>query len=171
MRSLTASAARLFSGLRFRLLVLVLLACAPLITLILHTADQDRRRAIANWNQKLHELQQTASRDEEELIGGTRQLLLAISESSYVRSFNRTRCEKGLTELFASYPRFANLGVLTTNGMVLASARPMAEGILPDHEFMQTALGSSTFTVGAFPSSNRRASILFGHPVLDRNSK
>src|SRR5258708_14362726 len=112
MKFLTAAVARVFAGLRFRLLVLVLLACAPLVTLIVHTAGEDRRRAITNWRQKTHELQQLAGRDEEEILGGTRQLLLAISESSYVRSFNRARCKKGLEDLFASYPRFANLGVL-----------------------------------------------------------
>ena len=125
MRKLTALITQVFSGLRFRLLLLVLLACTPLVALILHASWEDRRRAVASWRQKSQELQQIAWRDEEELIGSTRQLLLAVSESSYVRSFDPRRCKKGMDDLFASYPRFANLGLLTTNGAILASARPV----------------------------------------------
>src|SRR5579872_6252045 len=123
MKRLATSIAQSFAGLRFRLLALVFLACTPLVVLMLDTAGEDRRRAVTVWREKSHELQQIAHRDEEQLIGSTRQLLLAVSESSYVRSFDQRRCKKGLDDLFSSYPRFANLGVLTTNGQVLASAR------------------------------------------------
>src|SRR5260370_41794957 len=102
---------------------------------------------------------------------GTRQLLLAISESSYVRSFDRARCQKGLEELFASYPRFANLGVLTTSGRVLASARPVPAGTLADRAFVQRALHTGTFTIGSLPAASGRATINFGHPLLDRSGK
>ncbi len=39
----------MFFGLRFRLLLLVLLACAPLVGLTLHTASKERRREVAAW--------------------------------------------------------------------------------------------------------------------------
>src|ERR1051326_7555170 len=128
MRNLLASIVQVFLGLRFRVLLLVLLACAPLVALMLHSAWDDKRRAVASWRERSRDLQEVARRDEEDLIGSTRQLLLAVSESSYVRSFDPARCRKGLDDLFSSYPRFANLGVLTTNGHVLASAKPLAAG-------------------------------------------
>src|SRR5437868_3615463 len=124
MRSLFASIARVFSGLRFRILALVCLACAPLVVLMLHNAGEDRRRAVAGWRQKSIDLQEIARKEEEQMIGSTRQLLLAVSESSYVHSLDIKRCKKGLQDLCSSYPRFFNLGVMTTNGEVLASARP-----------------------------------------------
>jgi hypothetical protein len=40
---------RIFLGLRFRLLLLVLLACAPLVALAWHSAWEDRRRQLADW--------------------------------------------------------------------------------------------------------------------------
>jgi signal transduction histidine kinase len=171
MRNLAASIVQAFSGLRFRLLLLVLLACAPLMALVLHTSWEDRRRSEAGWRQQSQDLQQVARRDEEDLIGGTHQLLLAVSESAYVRSFNPRRCEKGLDDLFASYPRFANLGVLTTNGEVLASARPVAVATIAERAFVKNALSARSFTVGTFPASNNRPTINFGHPVLDHAGK
>ena len=42
---------QLYSDLRLRLLLLVLLACAPLVGLILHTASEEHRRQVKEWNQ------------------------------------------------------------------------------------------------------------------------
>ena len=47
---------RLVSGLRLRLLLLVLLACAPLVGLTLHTASEERRRLVKEWNQRSQEM-------------------------------------------------------------------------------------------------------------------
>jgi signal transduction histidine kinase len=171
MRKLTASIAQVFSGLRFRLMLLVLLACGPLVALTLHTAWEDRRRAVADWRRQAQDLQQIARQDEEDLVGGTHQLLLAVSESSYVRSFSPRRCKKGLDELFGSYPRFANLGVLASNGEVVASARPVSHGNIADAGFVKKALHDGTFAIGPFPTSNRKPSISFAHPILDSCGK
>ena len=70
---------------------------------------------------------QLAAREEEQVIGQARKLLFAPAESATVRSANRRDCEKLMDESFRSYPHYANLGVVGTNGMILASARPMVE--------------------------------------------
>ena len=85
-----------FFGLRFRLLLLVVLACAPLVGLTLHTAWDDRRRAVSDWMQRSQEMVQLATREEEKVIGQTRQLLFAVAESSQMRSGNRKECKKYL---------------------------------------------------------------------------
>jgi hypothetical protein len=92
MRSLIGFISRVFSGLRFRLLVLVVVTCAPLVALVLHTAGEDRRRAIVSWGEKAQKLQQSARQDEQQVIDSTRQLLLAVSESTSVHSLNSRRC-------------------------------------------------------------------------------
>ena len=85
---------RLVSGLRLRLLLLVLLACAPLVGLTLHTASEERRRLVKEWNQRSQEMMELATREEGRVIGQTRQLLLVLAESSPVRSGNRRDCRK-----------------------------------------------------------------------------
>lgn len=92
VRQLIDAVSRVFFGLRFRLLLLVLLACAPLVGLTVHTASQERRRDLAAWRERLVQLAQVARREEEDLIGHTRQLLLAVSESSGVRSGSPDAC-------------------------------------------------------------------------------
>jgi len=160
----------LLSGLRWRLLLLVLLACAPLVGLTLHTASEDRRRLVKDWNQRSQEMMELATREEGQVIGQTRQLLLALAESAPVRSGNRRDCKKLLDQLFGSYPRYANLGVVKTNGIVLASARPMVEPAnQTNRQFFRRALATRAFAIGDFPDGQEvgKPIVNFGYPVFD----
>ena len=161
---------QLYSGLRLRLLLLVLLACAPLVGLTLHTASEERRRLVKEWNQRSQEMMELATREEGRVIGQTRQLLLALAESSQVRSGNRRGCKKLLDELFGSYSRYANLGVVGTNGMVLASARPMTEPANQTNcPFFRRTLATRAFAIGDFPDGTAagQPTVNFGYPVFD----
>jgi PAS domain S-box-containing protein len=165
---------RVVSGLRLRLLLLVLLACAPLVGLTLHTASEERRRLVQEWNQRSQEMMELAAREEGRVIGQTRQLLLALAESSPVRSGNRRDCKKLLDELFGSYPRYANLGVVHTNGIILASARPMEEPANQTiHPFFRRALATRAFAMGDFPNGQTAGNptINFGCPVFDSDGE
>jgi PAS domain S-box-containing protein len=161
---------RLVSGLRLRLLLLVLLACAPLVGLTLHTASEERRRLVKEWNQRSQEMMELATREEGRVIGQTRQLLLALAESSQVRSGNRRDCRKLLDELLGSYPRYANLGVVRADGMVLASAYPMREPTNQSNRpFFRRTLATRAFAIGDFADGQAvdKFTVDFGYPVLD----
>ena len=165
---------RLVSGLRLRLLLLVLLACAPLVGLTLHTASEERRRLVQEWNQSSQEMMELATREEGRVIGQTRQLLLALAESSAVRSGNRRDSKKLLDELFGNSPRYANLGVIRTNGMVLASARPMVEPAnQTNRPFFRRALATHAFAIGDFPDEQAagKPTVNFGCPVFDSDGE
>src|SRR5271155_4474611 len=88
-------------GLRLRLVLLILLACAPLVGLIIHAASADRRRERDAWEQRAQKVALLATREEEKIIRQTRQLLLAVSESSGVRSGNWRTSQRLLGELFS----------------------------------------------------------------------
>ena len=172
MRTLVVFIAQVFSGLRFRLLLLVLLTCAPLVALMLHIAGEDRRHAMAGWKQRGQRLQQIARKEEQQAIGSTRQLLLAFSESAPVRSLNSRRCKKAVDELFTAYPRYANLGVLTTNGEVLASALPIVgPENRSDWDFFRSVMDTRDFATGKRKSGERATVIPFGLPVFDGQGK
>jgi signal transduction histidine kinase len=165
---------RLAPGLRLRLLALVLLSCAPLVTLTWHAAWHDRRRARDEWQQRAQKLVQLASAEEVKVIGTTRQLLLALGESAAVRSGNQAACQQLLSHLYATYPRYANLGVVSTNGEVLASAMPLGK---PSNQsalkYFRRALDTRAFAVGDFPAraAPGEPMVNFGSPVLDRSGR
>ena len=148
MRSLIT---QLFSGLRPRLLFLVALASIPPVALTLHTAWQDRQREAEVWKRHSAEVIQLATREEDELIGGIRQLLRAVAESFQVQSGQWAKCDKLLAKLLADDPRYANLGVIKTNGDVLSSALTLAGPInLADRPFFQRALFTRSLSIGDY---------------------
>jgi len=160
---------RLVSGLRLRLLLLVLLACAPLVGLTLHNASEERRELVKEWKQCSKEMMQLAAREEERVIGQTRQLLLAMAESAPVRADNRRDSKKLLDDLFGSYPRYVNLGVIKTNGTVLVSARPMLDSAnLTNRAFFLRAISKRSFAIGEFPDAypHGKPTVTFGYPVF-----
>jgi signal transduction histidine kinase len=170
MRNLAKLLGQMFLGLRFRLLLLVVVTCTPLIALTLHKAGEDRRRAMSFWRQRATRMMQSASHEEEKLMGETRQLLIAMAQSGPVRSGNRRNSKKLVDELYASYQRYANLGVITTNGEILASAVPVtSKSAERDREFFQRVLDTTGFVVGDFPSQpfSARPSVSFGYPVFN----
>ena len=169
VRQFLDAISRVFFGLRFRLLLLVLLACAPLVGLTLHSASKERRREMAAWRERSGQLAQIAHREEGELLGQTRQLLLAMSESSAVQSASPGACKKLLEEIFASHPNYANLDVTDTNGEVLASALPLAEPGNPvDRTLVRRVLKTRAFaSVGYLAGlAKGKPTIAFGCPVI-----
>jgi signal transduction histidine kinase len=170
MRSLLRLLRQVFSGLRFRLLILVLLTCAPLVAFMFHTAGEDRRRAMTNWQQRSQRMRQLAEKDETEIIKIVHQLLRAIAESSQARSPNAQSCKKYFEVLYNNDERYSNLGILTTNGEVLASAMPYP-ALNPDEArvLCQHALQTRKFTPGPFHAERAagKPSVTFGYPVMD----
>jgi PAS domain S-box-containing protein len=161
---------RLVSGLRLRLLVLVLLASAPLVGMTLHTASEERQRLVQEWNERSQEMTEMAAREEGRVIGQTRQFLLALAESAPVHSGSRRGCQKLLDELFGSYPRYVNLGVVGSNGMVLASVYPMmGPASQTNRQFFRRALATRAFAFGDFPDAHSagKPTINFGYPAFD----
>jgi len=182
------------AGLRFRLFLLVVLVCAPMAAVILYSAWDGRQSQVAGWKQRSQELTRLAAREEARLIGQTRQLLLAMAQSSQVRSGNRRECKKLLDDLIASYPRFANLGVINTNEELLASALlpaaipsrldpqrgaeqlvakptvPIVEANSPlDPQLFERVLQARELTMGYLPAriTNGQPVVDFGCPVFD----
>jgi signal transduction histidine kinase len=170
VRNLFSFAGQVFSGLRFRLLVLVVLVCAPLVVLILHAGGEDRRLAMSAWQQRAQRTLRSVQCKEREVIADTKQVLLALSVASGVGSLNPRQCKDSLDEVFAVHRRYANLGVMLTNGQVLASALPIADA---DHEanrpFIETVLEQRAFSIFKFDGRHEHIheAIRFGAPILD----
>jgi PAS domain S-box-containing protein len=119
-------------------------------------------------------MMELATREEARVIGQTRQLLLALAESSPVRAGNRRSCKKLLDDLFGSYPRYVNLGVVGSNGMVLASVYPMVgPANQTNRQFFRRALATRAFAIGDFSDAHTagKPTVNFGYPVFDSDGQ
>jgi PAS domain S-box-containing protein len=165
---------QLFSGLRFRLVLLVALASLPPVVLTLHIARQDRQRQTEALRQRSQDMVKLAARKEDEMIAGTRQLLRAVAESSQVQSAHWGNCTKLLRTLFADYPRYANLGVIKPNGDLAANALSMTNTVnLADRSYFQRALSSRAFSIGDHQVGriSGKPSFDLGYPVVDSSGR
>jgi signal transduction histidine kinase len=174
MHNLFSLLRRLFFHLRVRLLLLVILTCAPLVVLTLNTSWEERRRQTVNWERQGARLVQVAEIEEERLIANTRQLLSAIAESGPVRAGDAKSSANLLAQLFGSDRRYANLGVLKTNGEVLATAVELsAQADMAHSEVFRKVIEFRTFSVAAsnVRASSAAGSVNFGAPVFDTNGQ
>ena len=139
---------QLFSGLRFRLVLVVVMASLPPVLLTLHIARQDRQDRRAALRQRSKDIVALSARKEEEMLLGTRQLLSAVAASAQVQSGHWGEGDELLRTLFAEYPRYANLGVIQPNGDLSASALPLTNTLnLADRPYFQRAMSSRAFAI------------------------
>jgi len=97
-----------FRSLRTRLLLLVLLAVVPALGLILYNAWEDRRLEVADVQEDALRLARLISADQERLIEGTRQFLVALAQLPQVRGGDPKACNMLFADLLKQYPLYAS---------------------------------------------------------------
>ena len=159
-----------FSSLRFRLVFLVLLAIVPALGLILYTAAEQRRSAAGDVLNNALRLARLAAGDQEQLVEGTRQLLIALAQLPQIHQRDSRECSALFANLLKQYPLYANLGAIELDGALFCSARPYSSPInLADRTYFRRAVESRGFAVGRYQigRATGKATINFGYPVLD----
>src|SRR5687767_1493464 len=102
----------LFSSLRVRLLVLVLLGGLPALGVILYTAAEQRRKAAEEIQLDALRVAKLASAGQERMIEGARQVLMIMSHLPEVRSEDPEPANRLLRNLLQQYPVYLNFGVI-----------------------------------------------------------
>jgi HAMP domain-containing protein len=157
------------SGLRTRLLLLVLLVLLPILGLMLYTALSERREAANKAQRTALRLARVVAVNQEQLSDEARQLLITLAQAPQVRSDDVT-CNVYLSDLLRRWPRYANLGVVAPGGTVVCSAVP-GQTSVDEREsgFFEHVLSNRDFARGEYriDGAGGRAIVEFGYPVLD----
>ena len=149
-------------SLRFRLMLLVFVAVIPAWIAIAFTAAEQRRIAVAKIQQNVLQLVESSAREEEQVLQGTRQILIALA--NFVRETNGkpSECSEFCTDLLKQFKRYANLGAIKPNGEVFCSAVPLKEQAnAADRTWFQRAVASGDFAFGDYQVGR-----ITGKPVL-----
>jgi len=157
-----------FTSLRVRLQLLMLLSLAPASGLVLYTVSEQRRLAATDVQAQMLRLARLAASQQQQLIEGTRQLLIAFAELPSIRG-RGAACSATLATLLPQFPLYANFGVIQPDGAVTCSAVPLASPLnLRDRSYFQRALTERRFAVGEYQIGRitHIASINFGYPIL-----
>lgn len=158
------------SGLRVRLLLLVLLAVIPAFALILYSGREERRHRATEVEEEALRLARLVSVEHKHLVDGSRELLLALSRFPPVRQADAAGCTALFADLLKRYPRYANLGASDAEGKVFCSALPLRGPVsIADRAFFRRALEARDFAVGEYQIGRitGKASLNFGSPVLE----
>jgi signal transduction histidine kinase len=160
---------RFFSSLRVRLWLLVFLALVPALGLMLYTASEQRRRAAFEVQDNALRLARLASSNQERLVEGAHQLLVALTQVPDVRGGNPALCNAFLARLQQQFPLYTNFGLADLEGDLVCSALPSDDPVnVADRAYFRGAITTSDFAVGEYQVGRvtRKATINFGYPLL-----
>lgn len=158
------------TSLRFRLLLLVLIAIIPVLGMTLYTAAEGRQRETSRLQITALRMAQIISDEEQELIKGTRQFLVALAHLPAIRGGDPGACATLLTDLMAHYSRYANLGVAGADGSLFCSAVPATAPVnVSGSLYFQRAVATHDFVVGDYQLDpvTHKPTIGLAYPVLD----
>lgn len=161
---------RWFESLRTRLIVLVFLAVIPAWTVVLHLAHEQREKAAANARRDIMQIATQVSHQHELILEATRNLLMTVAQSPALTAGDTAAAEQLFRTLMENFPRYGNIGLIATNGQVVASAVPTTEPLsLWDRGYFQAALHSKQFAIGDYMLGRiiQRPVLALAYPVLD----
>ncbi|MHC1744179.1 MAG: ATP-binding protein [Syntrophobacteraceae bacterium] len=161
---------RVFSSLRFRLILIVTLAILPAMALVLYSGSEQRASAAAYARQNTRRLVELGSLQQARQIEEAHRLLITLSGRFSARLQDAEQCSAHMTELVKLHPHYLNLGFIGPDGSVLCSAYPSGTGMdLSDRDYFQRALKGSGLAIGSYKAErlSGKTSLNFGYPVKD----
>jgi len=163
-----------FANLRVRLILLILLAVLPALALIIYTAIEQREQGMEAAREGALRVVRMAANNQEQLLEGTRQLLVTLSQLEEIQRQDRVACQSLFTDLVKSHPIYRNIGAIRLDGEVFASAMGLAGPTnVANRSYFQSATSRLDFVVGEYDVERfaRLASVHASWPVRDKTGK
>jgi len=159
----------MWSSLRFRLMLLVLLAVVPALWFLLSTTTWYRQLMMTGIQSELLRWTRLAAVDHAQMLEGAGQLLATLAKLPEIQRRDPAACRPLLERLLKDRPFYLNLGVVGTDGQIICSALPMAS---PAEAAMRSSLErvvrTRTLTVSEYliDRERARATVTAAYPVV-----
>ena len=157
-------------GLRFRLVLLVLLALLPVFALFAYSAAKNQQATVMQAQASLQAQALLAAAHQQRLVDRTAQLLSDMASGPSIKDTRNRLCEQYLTNLLAQDPAYGNLGVLGLNGKSTCHAGDNSAHVdAATQLFFRQVLAGQSFSVGSYGVGHvsQQPAIAFGKPVVD----
>jgi len=142
---------RFFSGIRFTLILLVLLTLIPAWALFLYLGKAERENLVRATKREMLGLARLTSAQFLAVVEGTHRLLQPLAKTREVREGDSQACSELLASLLEGHPLYANLLVTGPDGKAWCSAIPEAVGVdYSDRDWFQRAIVERRFVMGAY---------------------
>jgi len=150
------------------LVLLVVIATAPVFLMIVETYISERNNAIDKATASLRNQAQLRANSQEQLFEGARNMLVAIAHAGQALNQTPRECSVSLRELKAHFPDLLNLGYTDPEGKLVCQSRVDTTPVyLGDREYFQRAVHTGEFTLGEHLITRRlhKSAFVFSLPV------
>ncbi len=138
-------------SIRARLIVLALLAIAPLMIERVHGLEKARVDRTERANSDVIELARRGAESQREIIYSVRSLLQIVSRVYAKVPLDSPNCNQYLADLTTNIPWIRDLSVASPNGQIKCSTQPLALGLnVSDRPHFQNALNSHEFALSDY---------------------
>ncbi len=120
------------TSLRLRLMFLVVTAVLPIFGLMLYQAASEQGRKLKECEDEARRLASMAAGSISQATEGARQMLLALACTEPVRTMNVEAATPLLADLLKHSQGYVNIGLVRSDGVIVASALPMKEPVYID---------------------------------------
>lgn len=165
---------RFLSSLRFRLMLLVLLALVPAFVLVIYSAAEQRRLVTEQAQGNVLRLARVAASNQQQIIESTRHFLVTLAQFPQLHEPDPVPCSQLLRDVLTHYPEYTQLGVVEPDGTVRCTAVPDAAPVNDAREaYFQRTLASKNFSIGEFRLGriSGKSVLPFGYPILNAGSQ
>ena len=158
------------NSLRWRLLLLVGLAIAPMVAMTVAAGIQERENALVNARQNLQRLANLAAANEAQSLASARQILRDLSSVSDITT-DTDKCNELLADILSKNTIYTNFGLIEMNGNVSCSAVPLAVPVnLGDRLHFKRAVAERSFIASRYVFGRviQKHTINLTYPVIKR---
>jgi diguanylate cyclase (GGDEF)-like protein len=140
-----------FLSIRARLIVLALLAIAPLMFERVHALEAARAEHTERAYAEVSELARRGTEAQEEVISSVRGLLQIVARVYGRAPFEQSDCDQYLNDIASNIPWIQAISIAGTNGQIRCSTEPQAIGLnIADRAHFQYALHERGFALSNY---------------------
>jgi hypothetical protein len=139
-------------GLRARVVILVLLAVAPLFCLLVAGAIADRELALTHARARAVEVARFGAERHADMLQQAREMLIVLRRAVEIASGDAEACRATVKAVAADHPHFYSIGVVDASGVVRCHSQTTRRRVFGDAALFRraTAPDAPRFVVGHF---------------------
>jgi PAS domain S-box-containing protein len=142
---------KLFSSMRSRLILLVFLAMIPSFGLAIYTSVSNLNIAHKEAQAEALRVARSFAASQATVYEGARQMLIAISQSSWVAQTDDDICNSALPNLWSNLPQYYHIGIFNHAGEYQCGTFPKGSAFnVADRSYFIRAQKSQDFAIGDY---------------------
>ena len=132
-------------SLKIQLVLLVIISIIPALGIILYSGVEQRRIKVEEIQRSAFSVMQAIANRQQLLTESTRQILTTLSRIPEVQNLDRQACNALFKDLLQENPVYANIFMLSKDGIVLSSAVPTPSLDMSDRKYFQDIVSTQSF--------------------------